>query len=188
MKFKQRDKNDYYPTKKEDILKSLNIIGTQKINKVLDLASGSGVWGETFLEYYDDGNIEITAVDIQNFPKNDKFDNWYMDYDFLKENNSDKLGNFDLIISNPPYKYAQEFIEKSFELLNNNGQMIMLLRLSFLESQKRYEFFKKYKPKEIQVFSKRPSFTGDGKTFPMAFATYNWVKDFSGDTKLSWIL
>lgn len=129
---------------------------------------------------------DTVAVDIQNFPKNSYTDYYYPNFDFLKYGNVDTLGKFDLIISNPPFKHAQEMIELSHDLLNEGGQIIMLLRLAFLESQRRNAFFQKYKPNEVRVFSKRPSFTGDGKTYPMAFATFSWLDGYNGDTKLTW--
>ena len=44
------------------------------------------------------------------------------------------------IITNPPYKYAKEFVEKSLELIREGGKVAMLLKLTFLEGQKRQVF------------------------------------------------
>lgn len=191
---KERDRNDFYPTSPEDVQKCLSVVNktiTEKDSfKVLDIGYGTGVWGEGL---YDDRffqrtkqNFSTVGVDIQNFNPNKFYDECYTEFDFLEYGNVDALGKFDLIIANPPFKHAQEIIELAHELLNDDGQIVMLLRLAFLESQRRNEFFKLYKPDEVRVFSKRPSFTGDGKTYPMAFATFSWLKNYSGDTKLTW--
>lgn len=67
----------------------------------------------------------------------------------------------DCIITNPPFSLAKEFLEKS---LTEATVVVYLLRLNFLSSQKRKEFWLKNKPTSLAVLSKRPSFTRDGKT------------------------
>jgi len=59
------------------------------------------------------------------------------------------------IITNPPFKYAQQFIEHA--KLNATEKIAMILKLSFLESVKRYEFFqdKSFPLKVVYVFCKR---------------------------------
>jgi len=81
---------------------------------------------------------------------------------------------FDLIITNPPFSLAQEFIEKA--LASGAKEIAFLLRLNFLGSQKRAAFWKKH-PCEIYVLPKRPSFTENGKTDATEFAWYVWRKD-----------
>lgn len=53
------------------------------------------------------------------------------------------------IITNPPYKYAKEFVEKSLELINDGAQVAMFLKLTFLEGQKRRKLFDLYPPQFI---------------------------------------
>jgi hypothetical protein len=77
------------------------------------------------------------------------------------------------IITNPPYSIAQEFIEKCFEIANQETEIIMLLRLAFLESKKRYEFWQKHPVNELYILSERPSFTGKG-TDATAYAWFVW--------------
>ncbi len=65
----------------------------------------------------------------------------------------------DLIITNPPYSLAQEFIEKS---LAEARTIVYLLRLDFFGSIKRHEFWIRNTPTHLYVLSKRPSFIGKG--------------------------
>ena len=65
---------------------------------------------------------------------------------------------FDLIISNPPYSLAQQFIDKALSLLAPSGYVAFLLRLNFFESQKRNAWWQKNKPKCAFVHSRRPKF------------------------------
>lgn len=81
----------------------------------------------------------------------------------------------DLIITNPPYNKAMSIIKKALEDVKEKGWVIMLLRLSFLESQKRKLFWDEYMPEYIFVHSKRMSFTGRG-TDSTAYAHFCWHK------------
>lgn len=88
---------------------------------------------------------------------------------------------FDFIITNPPFSLAQEFVEKSLTLANC---VIMLLRLNFLASAKRKEFWEKNAPTAVYVLTKRPSFTGDGKSDATDYAFFVWDK--TGRQKAGW--
>lgn len=50
----------------------------------------------------------------------------------------------------------------------------MLLRLGFLESMRREEFWKKYPLDNLITLSKRPSFTEDGKTDGAGYGFFIW--------------
>lgn len=96
------------------------------------------------------------------------------------------------IITNPPYKYAQEFVEKSIDLIEDGNKVAMLLRLQFLEGKKRKELFKKYPPKYVYVFSGRIncSKNGDFKTYKssaLSYAWFVWEKGYKGETTIRWI-
>lgn len=77
----------------------------------------------------------------------------------------------DCIITNPPYSLAQEFVEKAH---NDADVVIMLLRMGFLESMRREDFWKKYPLDNLITLSKRPSFTEDGKTDGAGYAYFVW--------------
>ena len=94
--------------------------------------------------------------------------------DFLKVDF--KGFEWDIIITNPPFALAMEFIEKSLVSVKKGGYVIMLLRLNFFESQKRKEFFDKHMPIYTLVHHKRISFTPDGKTDSIAYAHFIWQK------------
>lgn len=66
------------------------------------------------------------------------------DVDFLKQE-----GNGDLdydIITNPPYKYATEFINKALSIIGEGHRVAMLLKLTFLEGKNRYDTLFKTTP------------------------------------------
>lgn len=98
------------------------------------------------------------------------------------------------IITNPPYKYAKEFVEKSMELIDDGHKVAMYLKLTFLEGKGRREMFKLYPPKVIYVTSSRLGCSKNGEcnadgTWPCgatAFAWYVWEKGFHGDPIIKW--
>lgn len=110
--------------------------------------------------------------------------------DFLSVDNSQKWHGD--IITNPPYKYAQEFIEKALELVEDGNKVAMLLRLQFLEGKRRKLFFEKYPPKTVFIFAGRVNCAKNGdfskyKSSAMSYAWYVWEKGHTGDTVIKWI-
>lgn len=112
--------------------------------------------------------------------------------DFLQ-----RTGKFDGdIITNPPYKYAQEFVEKSLELINNSEiaylKVAMFLKLTFLEGQKRKKFFEKYPPRIVYVYSSRRKCALNGEfektgSSAAAYAWFIWQKNFNQEPIIRWI-
>lgn len=104
---------------------------------------------------------------------------------------------FDFIITNPPYSLASEFVEKSMELLDDNGMCCMFLKLQFLEGAKRKELFRKYPPKYIYVFRSRMATwkngfeknpdTGKKWAETICFAWFVWVKGNMNEPIIRWI-
>ena len=108
-------------------------------------------------------------------------------FDFLKCN---KQFSGD-IITNPPYKYAKEFVEHALEVVTEGHKVAMFLKVQFLEGKARKELFEKYPPKVIYVSSSRlvcaPN--GDFENAPssaVAYAWFIWEKGFKGDTIVRW--
>jgi hypothetical protein len=96
------------------------------------------------------------------------------------------------IITNPPYKLAEEFVKRALELA---PLVIMLLRLAFLESERRCGILENCGLARVHVFRKRlPMFHRDGWTGPkansgMAFCWMVWDCTHHGPTiidRISW--
>ena len=92
----------------------------------------------------------------------------FIEHDFKEE-------KFDIIIGNLPYSSAREFVEKSLNLLSENGILIFLLRTAFLESKSRYDFWQNNSLNNLYTLSKRPSFTGHG-TDATSYSWFMWDK------------
>ena len=59
------------------------------------------------------------------------------------------------ILTNPPYKYAKEFIEHAMTIIPDGRKVFMFLKLQFLEGKARGELFKKYPPRYVYVSRSR---------------------------------
>jgi predicted RNA methylase len=92
--------------------------------------------------------------------------------DFLQVPNSE-WADIQVIIANPPYSLALEFLKKAIEIVKPNmGTVAMILRLPFLAGQLRASFHKEH-PCDIYVLPRRPSFTGKG-TDATDYAWFVW--------------
>ena len=95
----------------------------------------------------------------------------------------DWTGYTDLILSNPPYNQAKEFIEHSLVRANT---VIMLLRLGFLSSQKRYPFNTINPITGLYTLSRRPHFI-NGKSDYSDYAWFCWDKTNRTSTGFNWV-
>lgn len=95
----------------------------------------------------------------------------------------------DSIVTNPPYALAQPFVLHALNQVRD--RVAMLLKLSFLEGQKRKPFFESTPLARVYVFSKRVSFnrgTEENKGAGLlAYAWYVWDKLHVGPPSLAWI-
>ena len=148
-----------------------------KAQKILEPCVGGGHIANAINDYYKNTK-DVIGLDIvdRGYPST-------IVQNFLEWETNEK---FDGIISNPPYSLAQEFIEKSIELLDDNGQIAMFLKIQFLEGIKRKEFFEKYPPKYIYVFSNRMATWNNGQELDpngkkwsttMCHAWFIWEKE-----------
>jgi hypothetical protein len=169
----ERHSNDDYITERTLIYRALHeFLPARRVYGILDVGAGDGRWGSIAREITH-ANV-VVGVELQEMPAPDDFTDWFSGQDFLtwKTNYT-----FDLIVSNPPYSIAEECIRKSWDLLEAGGTMIMLLRLAFQASIRRYNgLWVEIHPHTVAVCSRRPSFYGGG-TNGDEYGIYIWKKD-----------
>lgn len=94
------------------------------------------------------------------------------------------------IITNPPYKYATEFIFKALDLIPEGRKVFMFLKLQFLESKSRKALFDTEQLKTVYVSrsriqcGKNGEFTGSSA---VAYAWYEFEKGYKGNPTIKWI-
>jgi hypothetical protein len=165
----KRIEADFYPTPISVIQTFLSHFKI-KDGTILEPCAGNGNFIKAIREFgYDN---YIVANELRQEEKLRLYNsgaNEIHTYNFLEN----KISEYPkTIITNPPYSLAEEFIKKCKEQFPN-AEIIMLLRLAFLESKKRYEFWQQYPVNKLYILSQRPSFTGKG-TDATAYAWFVW--------------
>lgn len=99
------------------------------------------------------------------------------------------------IITNPPYKYAKEFVEHGLNLIPDGNKVFMFLKLQFLEGKARRNLFNTGQLKAIYVSSSRILCAKNGDFEQMkkgggsavAYAWYEFEKGYFGKPIIEWI-
>lgn len=112
-------------------------------------------------------------------------------YNILNTFNPDYKYDGD-IVTNPPYKYATEFVKRALNIVAENRKVCMFLKVLFLESNERKELFKQYPPQTVYVCSNRVNCARNGEfekyqSSAVAYAWFVWEKGYKGDTVIKWI-
>lgn len=176
----ERADNDFYATSPSSVEVLLNTLQKYNISvgAVLEPAVGMGHIADVLKSH----NINVTSGDLvdRGYPETQVID-------FFNVENIEE----DDIITNPPYSFAAEFVEHSMELLKDDRYCMMLLKIQFLEGQKRKKLFEKYPPKYVWVFSERQKCLKNGKdeggSSAVCYCWFIWQKGFEGKPMIDWI-
>ena len=109
--------------------------------------------------------------------------------DFLTSN---KVWKGD-IITNPPFKYATEFVLKALESVQMGSKVAMFLKINYLSGKKRFnEIYSKYPPLKVYVFTGRIACSKNNnpegfKNNAMDYVWMIWEKGQLAPTELKWI-
>ena len=96
------------------------------------------------------------------------------------------------IITNPPYRFALEFVQQALRVVEPFHKVAMFLKLTFLEGKKRKDFFTLNPPKTVYVSSSRLLCAKNGNfqefnSSAIAYAWFVWEKGYVGETVIKWI-
>ena len=177
----ERHSEDYYATDPKTVKELFEVENFSQT--IWECACGEGHLSKEIKSMGKD----VMSSDLVNRGYGDFF------IDFLKDNVNGWQGD---IITNPPYKYATQFVEKANDIINSNEledtKVAMFLKLTFLEGKQRYDLFKKYPPARVYVYSGRRNCAKGGEfdKYPssaVAYAWFVWYKGYKGDTIIRWI-
>ena len=172
-----REENDYYathPKAMEDLLRYETFD-----NNIWECACG-------------EGNLsKVLKAHGYNVFSSDLIDRGYQDkiIDFLKED-YECAGD---IITNPPFKYTNEFILKALDSVKEGQKVAMFLKINYLAGKKRYkDIYSKFPPSKVYVFSGRTVCSKNNKpegfkNGAMDYCWFIWEKGKHGCTYLKWI-
>jgi hypothetical protein len=177
-----REKDDYYATSPDAIDALLKNVTIPRTTRIWECACGEGHLSKRLTEL---------GFDVYSSDKVNRGYGEVKDFFDCRE----KLDANTLILTNPPYKCAMEFVLHALDLLAENAFCLMFLKLLFLEGQKRYsELFRIHPPQSVLVFSGRMKCVKNGNfdwirnnSSAMAYCWYIWQKGFQGTPVIQWI-
>lgn len=175
---KERESNDYYATEPKAVEL---LLAEEKFSPVIwECACGEGHLSKVLEQH----GFEVISTDLIYRGYGDP-----EPLDFLKESLADFEGD---IITNPPYKYALDFVKQGLNSVQTGKKVAMFLKLQFLEGKGRKQFFLENPPKTVYVSSSRLicAMNGEFEKYPssvVAYAWFVWEKGFTGDPIIKWI-
>lgn len=169
-----REKDDFYPTCPEGT-RALLAVETFK-GPIWEPACGDGAISKVL----EAAGHEVVSTDLVNRGYGTPRVDFLMEQKLLAPN----------VITNPPFKYCQEFVAKALDL--GARKVAMLCRLAFLEGKARREMFESTPIARVWVFSSRLNLSRatHGKTGAggmIAFAWFVWERGYRDMPRLGWI-
>ena len=174
----EREQNDYYATSPKAAELLLEIEYLDKNVPIWECSAGGNHLADVFRER----GYKVRTSDIVKRTETTE------QLDFLSDGITEWDGN---IVTNPPYKYAAEFVQKAIDIIPDGNKCIMFLKLQFMEGKQRRKLFDKYPPKTVWVSSSRLACAKNGdfgrySQSAVAYAWFVWEKGYRGETTLKW--
>lgn len=171
-----REIHDYYATepKAAELLLEL-----ESFKNILEPSCGEGHLSKVFV----DNGIKTTSSDLVDRGYGTQKD--FFEYDKWDGD----------IVTNPPYKYAKEFIEHALNIIPDGRKVAMFLKIQFLEGKKRKSLFKNSPPRTLYVSCSR-LLCAKNADFDevirkggsaVAYGWFVWEKGFKGKTTIEWV-
>ena len=175
-----RVENDYYATNPDSIKALLKV--EEIIYPALEPACGEG----HISKLLDEEQTQSSDLVYYGYGIGGKTD-------FLTE---EPIGDFNTVITNPPFSLFQEFVEKALKVAKK--KVIMFGKLQALEGIKRATYLETTPLKTVYVFKKRQQPLRNGSEIDeatgkkwasstMAFAWFVWEKGYTGKPTIEWI-
>lgn len=179
----EREVNDFYatdPKSLEIFLDALERDGIKLHHHIWECACGMGHLSEVLKKR----GYDVYSTDLINRGYGDQYNVNFLD--------SFVLNKYTDILTNPPYKYAKEFVERSLDVLEDGYYSIMFLKIQFLEGKERRKLFDKYPPKYVYVNSARQLCYSNGDmskkiSSATCYCWFIWEKGFTGEPVIRWI-
>lgn len=174
----ERQKDDYYATEPRAV--ELLLSKEHFNSNIWECACGEGHMSDV-----------LKAAGYTVF-SSDIVDRGYKETEIINFLEFKEVNSMD-IITNPPYKYAKEFVKHALDISVAGTKIAMFLKLTFLESQSRKELFREYPFRTLYVSSSRLQCAKNGEFekykksgTAVAYGWYIWIKGFRGKPVIEW--
>lgn len=166
----EREENDFYETESKAVELLLELETFDK--NILEPACGRGAISKVLEKF--GHNVKSTDLIDRGYGTGG--------IDFLKT--TEKWEGS--IITNAPYRYGKEFVEKALEIIPTGNKVAMFFKILFLEGKARKKLFTENPPIRIWVSSSRLSCAKNGEfdkytSSATAYAWFIWEKGYKGD-------
>lgn len=157
----KRRELDFYPTPDEVTVALIEFLGIKNIS-IIEPACGNGAMSKVLEK---NGN-KVFSSDLR--------DSGYGigGLDFLSDDFKFQYGEYNAVITNPPFNVAEKFILKALEL---SPIVAMVLKSQYWHAKSRFGLFKDNTPAYILPLTWRPDFMGDGGSPIMEVAWSVWI-------------
>lgn len=179
---KSREVNDFYAT--DPVAVDLLLKKVELPAQVLEPACGSGCLSE---------RLAALGHEVKSYDIIDRGFGEVMDFFTMTEPPFE--GDF-AIVTNPPYKYAREFVTHALHIVPPDGLVCMFLKTTFAEGKQRYkELFRNSPPLKVLQCIERVLCAKNADFDYMrrhggsavAYAWWVWRRGYAGPTILDWV-
>jgi hypothetical protein len=170
-----RQRDDFYPTPPVSTIALLRVESFR--GDIWEPACGDGAISKVLIGH----GYTVKSSDLIDRGYGEAGIDFLLDYQTTADN----------IVTNPPFKFAQEFVEHA--LARSGRKVAMLCRLGWLEGIGRKKLFAKTPLARVWVHSKRVPMLRNGDEMGaggggmIAFAWFVWDHDHSGPPTLGWL-
>ena len=171
-----RERNDFYPTPPAATRALLSVETFS--GKIWEPACGNGAISKVLI----DAGYDVHSSDLIDRGYGTPNVDFMLDFQTVAAN----------VVTNPPFKFAQEFVEHA--LRRATGKVAMLCRLAWLEGIERNALFRSTPLARVWVFSNRIPMLRNGDEMHaggggmIAFAWYVWDHSYVGKPELGWLM
>ena len=177
----QRQVDDFYPT--HPTITQMLLDREELDGNIWEPACGRGDMSQVFI----DNGHDVLSTDL--------IDRGYGEggVDFLDDDQISRFGQFDNIITNPPFKFALDFVLQAKKMARK--KICILNATMFLDGIKRYEMWvdKEFPLKTMYQFSGRVVFrknevVDQSQSGLIPWAWFVFEKGYTGKPTIDWIL
>lgn len=150
-KVADRVENDFYATDPKAVTMLFDALDDPKFgikynhDSFMEPSVGNGNIAKTVVARFHPGRCRYIDIVDRGYPGT-------IVQDFMSYQSDEK---FDLIVANPPYSIALDFVQKCRNMLEPNGILAVFLKIQFWEGEKRQKDFYDWPPLRCYPFSLR---------------------------------
>ena len=176
----ERETNDFYatdPKALELFLDKINKDGIKLHDNIWECACGTG----NLSKVLEKRGYNVFSTDLVD-----------RGFGLDRVNFLETIVKFTDILTNPPYKYALDFVKHSLDILEDGYYAIFFLKIQFLEGKARKNFFENYPPKYVYVHSERQKCAINNdfskvNSSAVCYCWFIWQKGWKGEPIIRWI-